>query len=813
MTTVDQVHPIVAQVRAKRAAAIPPEWRLAEGENAPGPLEVVPFIESKLTFREREITGWTAFEAVKYLVSGEVSSVEVTKAICHRAALAHQLTNCLTEIFFDVALTRAAELDEYFKTTGKTKGPLHGLPVSIKEEHGMKGTLTTWGFVQWAKDGPAENDSAVVTRLLDSGAVLYAKTNVPQALMTWESANAVWGHVLNPNNTAAGAGGSSGGEGALIAAGGSFLGVGTDIAGSVRLPCSINGIVSVLGNEPFIVLKSFNLDTLLARPQYGLKPSARRFPYNGSRVLIEGTPDAIVPTHGPMGRSVDDLDLYCKVFADPMGAEMDPNMIPLGWRDVTIPTKLKIGYFTDAGFVRPTPPVERAVLETVAALKAAGHEMVQFQPPDTEEAFYVVFDTFASYNDHFFETIGPAQGGEGLHPSMAYAKTYPSPDTGMGALWKRVIVREVLKAKYLGQMNALGIDFFVCPTVALPSCLHNGSSDTVAAILYTFLFNFIDLPAGVIPVTHTHLSDTKPAEFVARNEWEKKVWDHYDSEKLEKVPVGVQIVGRRYNDEKLVACMKVVDAALKFSIMMTVDQVDPIVAQVRAKRAAAIPPEWRLAEGENAPGPLQVIPFIESKLTDREREITGWTASEAVKVVLLMYISSGEVTSVEVTKAICHRAALAHQLTNCLTEIFFDIALARAAELDEFFKTTGKTKGPFHGLPVSIKEEHGMKGTLTTWGLVQWAKDGPAENDSAVVQRLLDSGAVLYAKTNVPQALMTWESANAVWGHVLNPNNTAAGAGGSSGGEGALIAAGGSFLGVGTDIGGSIRLPSSINGI
>ncbi|KAJ3329206.1 hypothetical protein HDU93_001092, partial [Gonapodya sp. JEL0774] len=121
---------------------------------------------------------------------------------------------------------------------------------------------------------------------------------------------------------------------------------------------------------------------------------------------------------------------------------------------------------------------------------------------------------------------------------------------------------------------------------------------------------------------------------------------------------------------------------------MTVENLDPSVAFVRAKRDAGIPVEWRLSESElSTPGQFGVIPFIESKLSEQEKEITGWTASEAVK-----QLASGAITSVEVTKAICHRAALAQQLTNCLTEMFFDVALARAAELDEYFKTTGKTK-------------------------------------------------------------------------------------------------------------------------
>jgi len=530
--------PLAAEVRARREASIPQEWRLSQQEvAASGPLDVIATIEGKLDKREREITGWTATEAAKKLASGEVTSVEVTTAICHRAALAHQLINCLTEVFFDRALKRAADLDAQFKATGKPTGPLHGLPVSIKEEHYLSGTLTTWGFIEWVKDGPAQSDSAVTTRLLQSGAVLYAKTNVPQALMTWESTNAVWGRCLNPHNTRVGAGGSSGGEGALIAAGGSYLGVGTDIGGSIRLPSSINGV-------------------------YGLKPSARRFPYNGSKVLKEGTLDAIVPTHGPLGRSIDDLELYCKMFADPMGAEMDPNMIPLGWRDVQAPSKLKVGYFIDSGFVNPVPPVSRAMTETLAALKSAGHELVEFPAIDAELAFKTIMDIFAGHDKEFRELVGPSRGGEGVCKAMSWVDTYPRPATDMSSLWDRIAIRDVLKEKYLAQWNALGIDCLVCPTLAIPSAIHDTSSAMIGAIYYTAIFNFLDLPAGVIPITKTTMQDTKPA-YTPRNAFEKVVWDLYDPSVYEGTPVGVQVVGRRWGEEKVIGMMRVVDGAVK----------------------------------------------------------------------------------------------------------------------------------------------------------------------------------------------------------------------------------------------------------
>jgi amidase len=160
---------------------------------------------------------------------------------------------------------------------------------------------------------------------------------------------------------------------------------------------------------------------------------------------------------------------------------------------------------------------------------------------------------------------------------------------------------------------------------------------------------------------------------------------------------------------------------------------------------------------------------------------------------------------------------LSHQLTriqtNCLTEIFFDKAIQRARNLDreKQLNPTGVLR-PFHGLPVSLKDSFQVAGYDTSTGLACFV-DEPAEEDSATAAMLIDLGAVLYCKTNVPQSIMTGDSDNNVFGRTLNPRNTKLTAGGSTGGEGALIALRGSVLGVGTDIGGSIRVPSLCNGL
>lgn len=125
-------------------------------------------------------------------------------------------TNCLTEIFFTEALATAKKIDAEYAATGKAIGPLHGLPVSLKDNFNVKGLDTTVGFIAWANE-PQQAESEMTKIMRESGAVLFCKTNVPTAMMIAESYNNVWGYTTNPYNRKTSAGGSSGGEGALLA--------------------------------------------------------------------------------------------------------------------------------------------------------------------------------------------------------------------------------------------------------------------------------------------------------------------------------------------------------------------------------------------------------------------------------------------------------------------------------------------------------------------------------------------------------------------------------------------------------------------
>lgn len=278
--------------------------------------------------------------------------------------------NCLHEFFFEDALGVAKELDDHLAATGKPKGPLHGLPVSLKDQFHIKGVDTTMGYVGWIgtfqgqKDDPRARvaESELVRELRDLGAVLFCKTSVPLTLMAGETANNIIGYTWNPHNRQLSSGGSSGGEGALLALRGSPAGFGTDIGGSVRIPAAFNGV-------------------------FGLRPSAGRMPYEGAANSIDGQ-NTLLSVIGPMATSVGSLKLLFKAVLSQKPWLYDPLALPLPWRydieketqklieaSARDPSVLAFGIVHHDGVVRPHPPVKEAMIFIKHILKDKGHKV------------------------------------------------------------------------------------------------------------------------------------------------------------------------------------------------------------------------------------------------------------------------------------------------------------------------------------------------------------------------------------------------------------------------------------------------------
>ncbi|EGU76046.1 hypothetical protein FOXB_13464 [Fusarium oxysporum f. sp. conglutinans Fo5176] len=321
------------------AAKVPEELRLPLEviQNPPTDVSSIPTTCGILSPEEIIITeGYDAVGLVEAIASRNHTAIAVARAFCKRSIIAHQLTCCLTQWFMDEAIEQAQKLDSYFETHGNPVGPLHGLPISIKDHIQVAGTSSSQGYFISISDD--DQDADIVSILRAQGAIIYCKTNQPQSLMHLES-DSHWGRVLNPFNIHLSAGGSTGGESALIAMKGSILGIGTDIGGSIRGPSAFCGI-------------------------YGFKTTSNVLPTRG---YIKGDPPPAVVniplSTGPMCRSLRDMDLLmkCVLYSTPYLS--DPNVVPIPWTglETRFNRRLKVGIISNDGFIEPQPPVKRAI--------------------------------------------------------------------------------------------------------------------------------------------------------------------------------------------------------------------------------------------------------------------------------------------------------------------------------------------------------------------------------------------------------------------------------------------------------------------
>ncbi|KAH6968347.1 amidase signature domain-containing protein [Fusarium avenaceum] len=509
-------------------ASIPEEWRIPEHLLPPkDQADVTKWPETSGWFTKDEltITSLAASELLKKLASGDLTSEHVTKAFCKRACAAHQLTNCLAETCFDRALQTARHLDAHLAQTGKPIGPLHGLPISLKDNFNLAGLDSTVGFTSHVGD-PAVSDSALATLLQNAGAVFYVKTNVPTAMMIAESVNNTFGRTVNPMNRNTTSGGSSGGESALIAFGGSPLGVGSDIGGSLRIPAACTGLFTI-------------------------RPSAGRFPVRNTRSGMPGQ-EAVASVNGPLARTLQDVQLYSKAVIDAQPWLFDPKCLPIPWRPVQLPEKLKIAFMSHDGMVHPTPPVSRALQVAREKLEKAGHTIIEWDPVDQKEGVELLGRMFLADGG---QTIRKEleRTDEPWRPEMEAYRT--ARDLSTSEMWKLHLERTAFQNRYLDRWNKAGIDAIICPTTPY-STLRHGSFRHVA---YTGVFNVVDYSAVSFPTGISVDKDVDKLEsYEPLSPLCKSVNDDYDAELVHGLPVSLQIVARRLEEEKVLAMAKLV---------------------------------------------------------------------------------------------------------------------------------------------------------------------------------------------------------------------------------------------------------------
>ncbi|EUC29879.1 hypothetical protein COCCADRAFT_39810 [Bipolaris zeicola 26-R-13] len=495
-----------------------------------------------LTEKELDITEkYTVTQLLSKLKSGELSALDVTLAFSKRAAIAQQLLSCLTETYFPEAQARAKFLDDE-RAQGRIVGPLHGLPISVKDGFQVAGSDASIGFVSFLSHPPSEKNSPLVDILLELGAVIYVKTNIPQTLMTGDSQNNIFGRTLNPVNTFVTAGGSSGGEGSLVGFRGSPLGIGTDIAGSIRIPSLCCGT-------------------------YGFKPTTSRVPDGGQASPALAGMNFFKPCAGPLANDIHALNTLCSSVMSVRPALYDTSALDVPWMDLSgspSPEKLRIGVVSEDPTFPLHPPVKRALAEAVRLLEAQGHYIYNISAPKAHVAdavavgfeFFFLDDTGAKHIDASGEPLIRSVK-QGMEAWGAFKNSFLDDIAHLEGV-KRVaalnVKRHIIADEWRSLWKDEKLDVVIGPSAQHTAVRH----DTYGLPPYTLLLNVLDYPACVIPFGKSS-SKLDPEPLVMGP---GQCGPNYEPELMDSLPTSIQVYTNKMRDEECLKFATVIDGIL-----------------------------------------------------------------------------------------------------------------------------------------------------------------------------------------------------------------------------------------------------------
>jgi amidase len=402
----------------------------------------------------------SALEAAAAIRTKQVSSLELTRRIIARIDKYNPKLNAFAYQMRDQALAQAREADAAL-SRGDQVGRFHGVPICVKESFGVKGQPDTWGIGAF-KASKAPANSTVVQRLLDAGAVLVGGTNVPFNLMDWQSFNDIYGTTNNPWDLTRTPGGSSGGSAAALAAGLTYLSVGSDIGGSLRIPAAFCGIYS-------------------HKPTLDLVKLGGHTPGGVSGLTGFSTGLAVA---GPMARSAPDLMAAVNVLGGPEGYERN------AWSWTLPPPRkralrdFRVGYVLDNPMARPTSEVRPVLDRTISALERAGAKLRPGWPPS-----YNLSDAFNNYMFLLSAFTFSTEGKDAQESDRKRYQQHPTHPFAGGALssyadWQREHFRQ-LAFRAMWQEYFEQVDVFLMPSSFTVAFHHNHDGDFNSRILDT----------------------------------------------------------------------------------------------------------------------------------------------------------------------------------------------------------------------------------------------------------------------------------------------------------------------------------------
>jgi len=419
----------------------------------------------------RDVTHTSAAKLARAIRRKQVSSAEVVDAYLNRIEEVNPKLNAVVQLTADAARKAARKADAAL-AKGQALGPLHGVPFTCKDALDVAGVVSTGGTLGRAGNVPSQ-DATVVARMKAAGGIMLGKTNLTEACLGWESDNLVYGRANNPYDLGRTPGGSSGGEAAIVAAGGSPVGLGSDAGGSVRVPAHFCGLA-------------------------GIKPTTGRTPRTGHWPLLNGVPEAFNQV-GPLARHVEDLALILPIISGPDWR--DPHVVPMPLGD---PRKirvrgLRIAMYVDNG-VRPAEPDTAAVVLSAAkALEAAGANIEQRRPPRIEEAYGLLFDIWGADGGENIRDLFKSVGTTKTHKVVGgFREKQGSAPKPAAELAKLLIRLDEFRTAMLAFMESY--DAILCP-VGSGSALRHGESlgrGGYLKLTYTSAFNLTGWPAAAV---------------------------------------------------------------------------------------------------------------------------------------------------------------------------------------------------------------------------------------------------------------------------------------------------------------------------
>ena len=449
----------------------------------------------------------SATELARAICSKRVSSEEVVEAYVERIEKVNPKLNAVVQLLAEEARAQARRADEAL-ASGHIKGPLHGVPVTIKDNIEVAGVCCTGGTKGRASFVPSQ-DATVVSRMRDAGAIILGKTNMPELGLAFETDNLVYGCTNNPYDLSCTPGGSSGGEAAIIAAGGSPLGLGNDMGGSIRLPAHFCGVAGI-------------------KPTFGRVPRTGTFPWPGNWLEM-------LWQNGPLARFVEDLILAL------------PIIVGVDWRDHTVvpmplgdPLKvdlrsLRVAFHTDNGILSPTPETVQTVEKAAKVLSDAGLVVEESCPEGIEQSFEIFAGLGAADGGESVEKLLHMVGTSEMHPWCRALLEFYHTQTMTTAEFSSLMVKwAVFRSFMLSFMEKY--DVIICPACAYPAQPHGTSIkvEMIPGFSYTMTYNLTGWPSAVVR------GGTSP----------------------EGLPIGVQIVARPWREDVALAVAKHIENGL-----------------------------------------------------------------------------------------------------------------------------------------------------------------------------------------------------------------------------------------------------------